>query len=175
MTTNGEKIIRFDVTLRTASAADEEFSEAVYADSRRAELAALGWSRAAEDAFFKMQFQMQKNAYRMQFPAAVYSIIEAETDAATTSVGRVIIECRDREARLIDIAVLGEYRNCGIGARVIEKLKAENRFLFLRVLKINEAARRFYERHGLTVVEDAELYFGMRWSAADGTEQEDEK
>jgi ribosomal protein S18 acetylase RimI-like enzyme len=50
---------------------------------------------------------------------------------------------------------------------LLEKLKAEadagGKALFLRVLKTNLAAKRFYERLGLTVVENADLHWAMRW------------
>ena len=84
----------------------------LYADARRAELAAFNWSREQEDAFFKMQFELQSRAYRMQFPEAVQFIVELEG----RTVGRIIVERGEREIKLIDISLLAEFRNRGIGS-----------------------------------------------------------
>lgn len=157
-----EEINREEISLRSAEASDRAFLENVYADSRRDELVILGWSPAQEEAFFKMQFEMQKQAYQIQFPDANYYIVEL----GKTPIGRLIVYRTGKEIRLVDIALLTEFRNHGIAGVLLEQLKAEatvDKPLNLRVLKTNEAAKRFYERLGLTVVEDADLHFSMQW------------
>lgn len=158
-----EQNIHQKLSLRPTESADEAFLETLYADTRRDELAILNWSREQENAFFKMQFEMQTRAYRMQFPDAAHYIVEFDAKPA----GRLIVERGDREIKLIDISLLSEFRNRGAGAFLLEKLKAEaaegEKTVFLLVLKTNESAKRFYERLGFTVVEDADLHFAMRW------------
>jgi ribosomal protein S18 acetylase RimI-like enzyme len=158
-----EQNIHQNLSLRPTESADEAFLEAVYADTRRDELAIFNWSREQENAFFKMQFEMQTRAYRMQFPDAVNYIVEF----AEKPAGRLIVERGEREIKLIDISLLAEFRNRGIGAVIIENLKAEaeagGKSLFLRVLKTNMSAKRFYERLDFAVVENADLHFAMRW------------
>ena len=158
-----EKTINQNLSLRQAETADEAFLETVYADTRRGELAMLNWSREQEDAFFKMQFQIQTRAYRMQFPDAVYYVIEFDK----TPVGRLIVERGERGINLIDISLLAQFRSRGIGTFFLEKLKAEaaagGKDLFLRVFKTNVSAQRLYERLGFAIVENADLYFAMRW------------
>ena len=164
---NSEKTsIQQNLSLRPAiggDAADEAFLERLYADTRRDELAFLNWSREQEDAFFKMQFQMQTAAYRIQHPDADYSVIEFDRSPA----GRLIVERGEREIKLIDISLLAKFRNRGIGEFFIEKLKdeaaASGKTLSLSVLKTNFAAQRLYERLGFAVVADTDLYFAMRW------------
>ena len=157
-----EENIHQNLLLRPAASADEAFLETLYADTRRDELAIFNWSREQENAFFKMQFEMQNRAYRMQFPDAAHYIVEFDAP-----VGRLIVERGEREIKLIDISLLSGFRNRGIGAFLLEKLKAEaaasEKTVFLRVLKTNDSAKRFYERLGFTVEEDADLHFGMRW------------
>jgi ribosomal protein S18 acetylase RimI-like enzyme len=161
--TSKEQNIHQNLSLRPTESADEAFLETLYADTRREELAVFNWSREQENAFFKMQFEMQTRAYRMQSPDAAYYIVEL----GATPVGRLIVERREREIKLIDISLLSEFRNRGIGAFLLENLKAEaaasEKTVFLLVLKTNESAKRFYERLGFTVVEEADLYFAMRW------------
>jgi ribosomal protein S18 acetylase RimI-like enzyme len=151
-----------NVSLRSASDADASFLEMVYADSRREELASLGWSREQENAFFKMQFELQSRAYKMQFPDADFHIVELENKP----VGRLIVWRSEKEVRLVDVSVLSEFRNRGIGSLLIEKLKSEigsNRVLLLRVLKTNSGAKRLYERYGFVVTEETDLHFTMQW------------
>ncbi len=157
-----EKTNRENISLRPAENSDEAFLETVYADSRRGEFSALGWSREQEDAFFKMQFRMQKQSYAMQFPDALHSIVELDK----MPVGRIIVYRGAAEIRLVDVALLAEFRGRGIGETLLEDLKREATFqrpLTLQVLKSNESARRFYERRSLEIVEEGDLYFSMRW------------
>lgn len=149
-----------NVSIRRAEAADLQFLETVYADSRRGELAPFGWSLEQENAFFKMQFEMQRRAYQMQFPDADYSVVELDDKP----VGRMIVERGEKALRLIDISLLSDFRNRGIGSILLERLKDEagsERVLTLRVLKTNTAAKRLYERLGLQVAEESDLHFTM--------------
>lgn len=151
-----------NLSIRRAETADETFLEAVYADSRRDELAPFGWSREQEDAFFKMQFQMQSRAYQMQFPDADYQIVELDGER----VGRMIVQRGEKEIRLVDVSLLAEFRSRGIGTLLLERLKTEagsDRVLSLRVLKTNAGAKRLYERMGLVAVESSDLHFTMQW------------
>ena len=148
--------------MRRAEKSDEAFLETVYADSRREELAAFGWAREQEYAFFKMQFGLQKGAYAMQFPGAEYSVVELKG----APVGRLIVYRGETEFRLVDVAILAEFRGRGVGEILIEDLKTQATSetpLDLRVLKTNGAAKKFYERLGFKVVEEADLHFSMRW------------
>lgn len=98
----------------------------------------------------------------MQFPDADYYVVEFDKN----SIGRLILWQDEKEIRLVDVALLAEFRNRGIGKTLLERLKVEATFdkpLNLRVLKTNPAAKRFYERLGLSVVEDADLHFSMQW------------
>jgi ribosomal protein S18 acetylase RimI-like enzyme len=157
-----EETNKLNLSLRRAEAADEPFLEEVYADSRRDELAPFGWSREQEDAFFKMQFQMQSRAYQMQFPDADYYIVEFDGEP----VGRLIVQRGEKEIRLVDVSLLAEFRNRGIGTFLLERLKTEagsDRVLSLHVLKTNVGAKRLYERLGLLAVKESDLHFTMQW------------
>jgi ribosomal protein S18 acetylase RimI-like enzyme len=158
-----EETSKPNLSIRAAEAEDEPFLEALYADTRREELALIGWSREQEDAFFKMQFQMQARAYQMQFSDTDYHIVELDGEP----VGRMIVLRGEKEIRLVDISLLTEFRNRGIGSVFLEQLKAEtagsSRVLSLRVLKTNTGAKRLYERLGFEVVEETDLHFTMQW------------
>lgn len=162
MNDENKKINHQDVTVQLAEISDENFLQSVYADSRRDEFAMFGWSREQEEAFFKMQFQLQKQAYRLQFPGADCYVVKLNN----TPVGRMIIYRDETESRLVDISLLAKFRGQGIGIILLEKLKVEipdGKPFNLRVSKTNLSAKRFYERLGFSVIEDEGLHFSMQW------------
>ncbi|MGI8642375.1 MAG: GNAT family N-acetyltransferase [Pyrinomonadaceae bacterium] len=157
-----EQTIHQNLSLRPSEVADETFLETVYAEMRRSELAVLNWSREQENDFFKMQFRLQNQAYKMQFPDADYLVVELDK----MPIGSLIVE-RAGEIRLVNIAVLPEFRSRGIGAFLLKHLQAEaqaaNKPLTLKVLKTNDRAANFYNRCGFAVTGSDEFYLAMQW------------
>ena len=152
-----------NLSIRRAEAVDEPFLEAVYADSRRDEIAMLGWGKEQENAFFTMQFRMQTQAYKWQFPDADYYVVEQNQKP----IGRLIVNRAEDEVRLIDVALLSEFRGTGSGTFLLRELQAEaaavNKPLTLQVLKTNRRAALFYERCGFVVTGASDLYLAMQW------------
>ena len=148
--------------LEKAREADEPFIRDVYISTRIDEFALLGWADAELRAFLGMQYDFQKRSYEMQFPAAENSIIK---NGAGVRVGRLIVERKENEIRLVDVALLPEYRGGGIGGKIISDLIEEARRkklpLTLQVLKTNEAAQRLYQRAGFAVMRADEIYLSM--------------
>ncbi|EDY17376.1 hypothetical protein CfE428DRAFT_5062 [Chthoniobacter flavus Ellin428] len=101
--------------LRDTLAGDAEFLYRVYAGTRAEELAMTNWSAEQKEQFCRMQFQAQTTDYRANYPQARHSIIEREG----TPVGRLIIERKEREICIIDIAILPEARGGGIGTHFL--------------------------------------------------------
>lgn len=161
-----EKELAARLSLRDAEAADETVLTAIYAATRREELAALGWSEEQFEAFCRMQFALQTQAYKMQFPDAQSSVVELDGRA----VGRLLVNRTASEIRLIDIAFLPDFRGLGAGTILIESLQHETEMagktLVLRVLTTNPSALRLYGRLGFAVVETNQTHLTMRWSAA---------
>jgi GNAT superfamily N-acetyltransferase len=144
-------------------AADADFVRSVYASTRSRELAVLGWPAAERDAFVNMQFDAQSRHYRNAFPDASYSIICVGGQPA----GRLIVNrCAD-EIRIVDIALLPEFRRCGVGRELVERLLAEAHTADLpvrcQVLAGNDA-RRFWERLGFTSHPSEGVYVPMERS-----------
>jgi ribosomal protein S18 acetylase RimI-like enzyme len=153
------------VSLRLAEAADEAVLTAIYAATRRDELAPLGWSDEQIEAFCRMQFALQTQAYKMQFPDAQSSVIELDGRV----VGRLLVNRNESEIRLVYISFLPEFRGFGAGTILIGNLQREaeaaGKPLGLRVLTTNAAAIRLYERLGFAVVETNQTHLTMRWHA----------
>ncbi|HUX86478.1 MAG TPA: GNAT family N-acetyltransferase [Chloroflexota bacterium] len=148
--------------LRPVQPEDTPFLFRVYASTRADELAAVGWDTSQQDAFLRMQFKLQTEGYRQQFPDARYEIVLHDGYLA----GRIIVARNNNEIRLIDLALLPEHRGLGIGSALIASLQAEavqfDKPLRLHVEVFNRA-RRLYERLGFIPIEMGAVYLELEW------------
>ena len=147
--------------MRAVQPADEEFLLGVYAASRADEMALVDWDEAQKMAFLRSQFEAQAAQYHARFPDAEYSIILYKG----SPVGRFWIGRTPEQIRLLDIAILPEFQNQGVGAVLLKSLLAESEAagvpLRHMVFKMNTAALRFYERFGFSPIEDVGAYIHM--------------
>lgn len=158
-----------EVTLRPAQAEDTAFQIAVYASTRAEEMALVSWSGEQVQAFVQMQFEAQRRHYTAYFPNAEYSIILRQE----VPIGRLIVSRSSAEILLMDIALLPEFRQAGIGTSLMRALMAEAQQagLPLRLhVEINNPARRLYERLGFYPIGEQGIYIEMEWRA--GSSQE---
>jgi ribosomal protein S18 acetylase RimI-like enzyme len=150
------------VTLRAAAPRDQDFLLAVFAGTRVDELAALGWDPKQREFFLNMQFNAQQQSYVDVYPAAVNNIILL----AERPIGRMLVDRTANEITLVDIALLGEYRNRQIGTSLLRNLMDEaataQKSVRLSVFKSNPALR-LYQRLGFSQVGEDALYFEMQW------------
>lgn len=150
------------ISTRTVCAEDEAFLLKVYASTRREEFAALPWTEAQLEAFLRMQFVAQRGSYAAQFAAADHRIVLFNDELA----GQIMIGRTGAEIHLVDISLLPEYRNKGIGSSLIGNLLAdaerEGRSVHLQVLQ-NNPASHLYERLGFSKTGDNEIYSQMQW------------
>ena len=143
---------------------DEQFLEQIYFCSRQEDLAlwssALGEDQAKN--LLKMQYRGQKNQYLADFPSADHDIIVFDE----IPVGRFLTARNEREIRGVDLSILPEYRNLGIGTFLFENSFKEasetNRSFVFRVLKTNRALR-LYQRLGCRIVTDEGSHYAMEW------------
>jgi ribosomal protein S18 acetylase RimI-like enzyme len=148
------------VTLRPATTDDETFLFALYCSTREEEIAAWGWNTAQREAFLRMQFQAQRQHYRMLDGAAEESIVCLEG----CPVGWIAMIRSQQILRLADIALLPEQRNSGIGTALIQGMLAaaadSGSVVQLHVLRTNRAFN-LYQRLGFRVVGEDGLYIQM--------------
>lgn len=144
------------------SSEDQAFLFQVYASTRKDELSLWGWDEAMQNNFLKMQWTAQQQSYAQQFANSDHRIILLED----IPVGSVIISRSDQQIRLVDIALLPEHRNKGIGALCIQKLQDEAAFagipLHLSVIKTNPA-QHLYKRLGFLTVGEEGIHLRMEW------------
>ena len=129
------------LTLRRVRPDDEEFLVALYASTREEELAQVEWAEGQKEQFLRW----------------------IDNQAA----GRIWIGRDHQQIRLLDIALLPEFQNRGIGTilirRLIDEASQTNKFLRHMVFVLNNDAHRFYERLGFAVIEDFGAYKHMEW------------
>ena len=138
------------VELRPVEPADDEFLLDVYASSRADEMALVDWTDEQKRAFLRSQLDAQRADYEGRFPRADYDVIVVGGRPA----GRLWVARKPDEIHLIDIALLPEFQNRGVGkfllGRLIEESEAKGLPLRHTVYFYNPQARRFYERLGFT-------------------------
>ncbi|HKQ73048.1 MAG TPA: GNAT family N-acetyltransferase [Blastocatellia bacterium] len=149
-------------TLRLVRPEDEAFLCEVYASARAEELALTNWNEAQREAFIKMQFAAQLQHYRSRYPEAEHQIILLND----LPVGRIYVDRRPTEIRILDITILPEYRNLGIGAPLIEKLLAEAaetaKTVSIYIENYNRS-QRLFARLGFSPIEDNGFQALMEW------------
>jgi ribosomal protein S18 acetylase RimI-like enzyme len=144
---------------RPQSAEDEDFVFRVYA-STRDDVAAYGWPAAQLDAFLRMQFRARRMSYEAAFEGASHFILLC----GDAQAGTAIVWRGANEMRLVDIALLPEYRGQGLGARwldwLIEQASSARTRLRLSVLHGNPAIN-LYRRLGFLETGAGGLYIEM--------------
>ncbi|MCM3905170.1 MAG: GNAT family N-acetyltransferase [Pyrinomonadaceae bacterium] len=152
-----------NVVLRPVTAEDDGFLLSVYAGSREEELAQVQWAEGQKEAFVRWQFEMQRREYDARFPDARYDVIVVDGQPA----GRIWVGSDDEQLHLLDIALLKEFQNRGVGTqlfrRLIDEAAKANKHLRHMVFALNEDALRFYERLGFVIIEDLGAYKHMEW------------
>lgn len=104
------------LTLSAITPADAPFLLSVYAATRAEELALTNWSDKQKEMFLHAQFDAQQRHYQSRYPHAFLNVIKS----GNQSVGRLYIAELADEIRIIDITILPEYRNRGIGTKFIK-------------------------------------------------------
>ena len=158
------------VRLRTIVAADLPFLSALYASTRMDEVNQVDWPQEQKTAFLEQQFQAQHQHYQQHFADAEFLLIEQYTQKGEQSqwqpIGRLYLDERSDEIRLIDIALMTGYRNQGLGTNLLQQLFAiaASRDLAVRIhVEKNNPAYRLYQRLGFGMLEDKGVYDLLEW------------
>jgi len=151
------------ITFRPIGPEDLEFLYQVYASTRADELAVVDWDDAQKDAFLRLQFNAQHEAYQETYEGDDFLMILLDDQP----IGRLYIGRWQKEIRIIDIALLPEYRNRGIGGAILQDILAEGartgKPVTIHVEMFNPALR-LYERLGFRQLEERGVYYFMAWS-----------
>jgi GNAT superfamily N-acetyltransferase len=151
------------VTFRPIAPDDRELLLRVYRSTREDELATVvDWTPEMKDAFILQQFTAQHTWYQEHYEGAEFLVILVDEAPA----GRLYVHRRPSEIRLVDIALLPEYRNTGLGTRLLRDLLAEGEATGKPVtihVEIYNPAMRLYQRLGFRPIEDRGVYHLLEW------------
>ena len=138
---------------------DEDFLIKVYFTTRD-DVSMLAVSQEQKNDFMLMQYRARKQHYDAQFPEAKHDVILLDDQP----VGRFIVNRQPDEIICIDVSLLPEYRNQGIGTILLRGLIDEaartNRVFSLHVIQNNRAVR-LYKRLGLSIKGETGFHFKM--------------
>jgi ribosomal protein S18 acetylase RimI-like enzyme len=149
------------VTLRPVVAEDEPLLLEIYASTRAEEMAMVPWTREQQDAFVRMQFAAQQEHYKKIQPDANHDIIMLNG----RFVGRLYVARTEDRIEIMDITVLPQERNAGIGSSLIRALMEEaasSRPLRIYVENFNPSLHLF-ERLGFKAIEEDGFMLLMEW------------
>ena len=152
-----------DIDFRTITPDDAEFLYSIYANTRAEELAVVDWTDAEKEAFLRSQFNAQHQAYQQTYKGGDFSVILRNGQPA----GRLYLARWQKEIRIVDIALLPEHRNAGIGSAILKEILAEGTREGKRVsihVEMFNPALALYERLGFRKVREHGVYHFMEWS-----------
>ena len=154
------------VTFRPVNAEDEPFLVAVYASTRAEELALTNWDQPQRDAFTKMQFSSQQSHYQEHYLGGEHYVILVNSHEA----GRLYVAEIEKEVRILDITMLPQHRNSGIGTPIIRELMTEAATLGKPLRIFVESFNRslgLFEGLGFVKAEEHGYSYLMEWRAND--------
>jgi len=157
-------MLEFDrFTTRPISEKDLPFLKKLYHSTRKAEMDLVDWSDQHKIEFLDMQFKAQHQHYHQYYPTAAFDIIENEGEP----VGRLYLDRREDEIRIVDIALLPQHCGLGIGSFFLKKImaEAENKELVVRIhVETFNPAKRLYERLKFNHIDTNGVYHLMEWA-----------
>ena len=152
-------------TLRPVQDEDEATLLEIYSSTRADEMILVPWDAAQKQAFVQMQFRAQQNHYRSYFPQARHEMILAEEQL----IGRLYVDRRENESRILDITLLPQARGRGIGTQILLDLMMEaahdNKSCSIYVESHNRSLGLF-ERLGFVKTEENGASWLMEWRAS---------
>ena len=150
------------ISLRSARPDEAEFLYRVYASTRYEELAPTGWTSDQIEDFLRMQFRAQDTYYKDHYADAAFDVILCNGQPA----GRLYVLREPTELRIIDIALLPEFRRAGIGSKLLGQLLAEATATGCPVrihVEVFNPAMPLYERLGFVRIDYTGVYYQMEW------------
>ena len=124
----------------------------------------MPWDAGQKAAFVRMQFDGQHAYYQDHYADASFDVILVDGQPA----GRRYVAREADEIRIVDIALLPDYCNRGIGTTLLRELQSEaaaaGKPLRIHVERFNPALS-LYHRLGFRQIDDRGVYLFMEWKA----------
>ncbi len=125
----------------------------------------MGWTAHQQAIYLEHQFKAQHSSYRSKFPRASYRLVLVDGERA----GRIYLDRRKDEIRILDLSLLPKFQNQGVGTRLIgdlcDEARGERKDVGVHVPK-GSRANRLAERLGFALKFETDRSNFMLWSAA---------
>jgi len=148
------------ISQRPQQGEDGAFVLELYLSTRWHEFAQIGWPEDAIRGLLVSQSQIQTLQYQSNYPGLERWIILFESDP----VGRLYLWQDATELRIVDISLLPQWRNRGIGSvlldQTFERAQTFGMTLCLHVEQSNPALH-LYRRMGFKFVEEKGIYWRL--------------
>ncbi len=148
------------VTTRAATEQDDAFLFALFKDVRSAEFAHAPLAPAQLDMLMNIQYAGQKQSYGAQYPGGNDIVL-----LDGQPIGRMWLYQGPAEHHLVDISLMADFRNLGIGAALLTEAIAAARAAGVRlccsVAATNHGSLRFHQRLGFQIVGQDEVYYDL--------------
>ena len=150
------------VTRRAATEEDDGFLYDLFKAVRLPEFAFVAMAPAQLELLIRMQYAGQKLSYGGQYPNG-HEIVLLDGNP----VGRIWVYRAPEEHHLVDISLMPESRNRGIGSALVREAIAAAREAGVRlccsVALTNPGSLRFHQRLGFRIVGQDEVYYDLAW------------
>jgi len=150
------------MSFRPATDGDADFLFELFA-STRVDITLSDIPLKQKRLIMRQQFHAQTTHYASHFSQADFLIVMQ----GKTRIGRLVIDRDQTEIRVIDIAILPQWRGQGIGTRLMTDILTEGRVsdrpVRLHAEKMGRVVE-FYRRLGFEVIEEKEMHFYMECS-----------
>lgn len=117
-----------------------------------------------EGPLLLLQFAAQRQNFLRRFPGSWPDIVCVDGVRA----GRIWICRTGEQIHLLDLVIAPEYRNQGLGTRLIRTLLNEGKVVKLSVAAANTSAQRLYRRLGFRVIGRGDVYLQMGATPSSG-------
>jgi len=120
----------------------------------------VDWTESQKEAFLRSQFEAHHQAYQGTYPGADFRVVLRSGQP----IGRLYVARWPQEIRIVDIALLPEYRNAGIGSALLKDILAEGAASGKRVsvhVEMYNPALTLYHRLGFQKVGEHGVYYLM--------------
>ncbi|HEY6141212.1 MAG TPA: GNAT family N-acetyltransferase [Thermoanaerobaculia bacterium] len=151
------------VTLRPATDADYDFMRRLYHSTRAEEMQHFPFSDEQKAFFLDQQFAAQYEHYGIHYPTCERNVVES----GGVPIGRLWLDEWRDQIRLVDIALMPEWRGSGVGSLLLHGVLGRGRKAGKPVTIHVEAynpALRLYQRLGFVQVDTNGVYLLMRWT-----------
>jgi RimJ/RimL family protein N-acetyltransferase len=151
-------------TISTPQVSEEDmvFLYQLYASTRIEEMRQTTWSDQQKHDFLLQQYNAQHSHYFSHYPKGDYLIVEKNKKP----IGRIYLDRDEKSICLLDIALIPESRNKGLGTELLKQLIKEaqegQKKITIHVESFNPAYQ-LYQKLGFKHVEDKGVYQYMEW------------